>query len=325
MKISSEIFRGCENLTEIVLSNSVTEIGHEAFRGCESLTSVIILGSLRAIGEDIFSDCPNVKKIFYRASGNNFEELLRLKSGNTASLIPYYKLIVSEDVQIISEPLIVIGKDKFYAEKVYLKNAMGKTFWINIVDGTFKGFTFSTVEKDTFKITNNVDKTSLNIDEDFWWSVENNVFSIGGVNDIQKYVTHPPWKEFQNSIKKIILMEGIIEIPSKAFIDCSNVEEITLPTSVKDIGDFAFRISFCGNPQSNSGRNVFWCLEDGILIIKKNPDVKDVDADFSIGIVSWKVADKNIRAFKLESDVVLNKIFLDWVFNQKHNHIRTCC
>ena len=120
-------------------------------------------------------------------------------------------------------------------------------------------------------------------------------------------------------------MEGIIEIPAKAFIDFSNVEEITLPTSVKDIGDFAFKNSFCGNPQSNSGRNVFWCLEDGILVIKRNPAVKDMEADFSIGIVTWKVADKSIRAFKLDSDVVLNKVFLDWIFNQKHNHIRTCC
>ncbi len=50
-----------------------------------------------------------------------------------------------------------------------------------------------------------------------------------------------------------------------------------------------------------------------------------MDADFSIGIVSWKVADKSIRAFKLKTDVVFNNIFLDWVFNQKNNHIRTCC
>lgn len=104
-----------------------------------------------------------LKKIFYRVSGNNFEELLKLKVGNTASLMPYYKLIVSEGVKIMNEPLVVIGNDKFYAEKVYLKNAIGKVFWINIAERTFKGVTFSAVEVDTFKITTNVDKTNFNL------------------------------------------------------------------------------------------------------------------------------------------------------------------
>ena len=50
--------------------------------------------------------------------------------------------------------------------------------------------------------------------------------------------------------------------------------------------------------------------------LKKNPAVKDVDADFSIGVVSRGVVDKNINGFKLKNGIAQNKIFLDWLINR---------
>ncbi|MBR3051692.1 MAG: hypothetical protein IKG61_09610, partial [Selenomonadaceae bacterium] len=80
--------------------------------------------------------------------------------------------------------------------------------------------------------------------------------------------------------------------------------------SVKTIGDTAFTACYCGNRLENGGRNIFWCLEDGVLIFKKNPAAKS-DSDFSIDVVSWLAVEKNITGFKLEPGVVPKEKFFD--------------
>ena len=60
-KIGEEAFRGCANLTSIVIPNSVTEIGDYAFRYCTSLTSIEIPNSVTEIGRRAFWVCSKLK------------------------------------------------------------------------------------------------------------------------------------------------------------------------------------------------------------------------------------------------------------------------
>ena len=50
-------------LTNIIIPNSVTIIGHFAFRGCSSLTSVIISNSVTKIGNSAFNNCSKLTSI----------------------------------------------------------------------------------------------------------------------------------------------------------------------------------------------------------------------------------------------------------------------
>ena len=56
-KIEKEAFRGCINLTSIILSNSVTTICDGAFEGCVNLTNISIPESVTKMGWSIFSGC----------------------------------------------------------------------------------------------------------------------------------------------------------------------------------------------------------------------------------------------------------------------------
>ena len=49
-----------------------------------------------------------------------------------------------------------------------------------------------------------------------------------------------PWLDYANSIRKIVIGEGITYIGYFAFADCINVEEISMADTVTDIGDYAF-------------------------------------------------------------------------------------
>ena len=145
------------------------------------------------------------------------------------------------------------------------------------------------------------------------WKVDGKTLTVGGVRVIKDFSREePPWLDRILDIQKIIVEEGVEKISANAFIDCKRLELLTIPASVKTIGDMAFTACFCGNRFENGGRNVFWCVEDGVLIFKKNPAAKS-DADFSTGSVSWLPVEKNITGFKLEPGVVPKEKFFEWL------------
>ena len=55
--IERDSFKGCTNLTSIIILNGVTSIGQSAFDGCTNLASVIIPDSVTGIGDFVFSGC----------------------------------------------------------------------------------------------------------------------------------------------------------------------------------------------------------------------------------------------------------------------------
>lgn len=303
--IGDSAFSSCENLTKLTIPANVTTIGEAAFAWCKNLTKIIVLGCITSIGDDVFKECKNLNSIYYRANVD-FPTDVKETLKKVAKLVPCYKLVVGDGIKILSEPVFVDGDSKFYSSKVKLEDIFGTITDVEISDGIFGNFTLTPDGNDTFIINVTFGSGILS------WKVKGDTLIVGNVCEIENFSSELPWGNFIDTIKKIVIVNGVEKIVAHAFADCSNVSEIVLPESVTSIGDCAFSISFCGNNAVNDGKNVIWCLEDGVLVIKKNPAVKDVDADFSIGDVSWKVADKNIRGFKFESGVLLNKTFFDW-------------
>ena len=66
--IGNGAFSGCNNLTSVVIPNSVTTIGNGAFSGCSSLTSVVIPNSVTTIGNGAFSGCNNLTSVVIPSS-----------------------------------------------------------------------------------------------------------------------------------------------------------------------------------------------------------------------------------------------------------------
>lgn len=62
-KIRNKEFYYCSSLTSATISNSVTSIGENAFEGCTGLTSVTIPSSVTSIGYYAFKDCKSLNSI----------------------------------------------------------------------------------------------------------------------------------------------------------------------------------------------------------------------------------------------------------------------
>ena len=63
IRINQYAFEYCEELSSVVIPNSVTYIAPSAFHGCTALTSVAIPNSVTQIGSSAFQDCTGLVKV----------------------------------------------------------------------------------------------------------------------------------------------------------------------------------------------------------------------------------------------------------------------
>ena len=146
------------------------------------------------------------------------------------------------------------------------------------------------------------------------------------------------------SLKSVTLPDGLNRIGAGAFEVCESLTEIKIPDSVTEIGENIFNgctslekiyyradsgfedklqvgntaqlipidaektISYCG-------KNVFWSLDNGTLLIKKNP-AAPADADFSTGYEAWNFVEENIKSIKIERGIIPDKSFFEWFYQQ---------
>ena len=80
------------------------------------------------------------------------------------------------------------------------------------------------------------------INAEVTWKIEGNTLTISGTGDMgnYSYISNAPWISQRESIKNIIITNGVTSIGSYAFYTCSRLTSVTIPNSVTSIGDMAF-------------------------------------------------------------------------------------
>ena len=81
-KIGSYAFSGCDSLTSVIIPDSVTSIGSHAFSHCDSLTSVTIGNGVTTIGDWAFFDCDSLTSIKYRGTSSQWNSISKGKRWN---------------------------------------------------------------------------------------------------------------------------------------------------------------------------------------------------------------------------------------------------
>lgn len=108
--------------------------------------------------------------------------------------------------------------------------------------------------------------------EDFAWSIdENGVLTVtgnGAMPDYAQYFDTAPWYDNRDSIKSIVIGEGITHIGTLAFYNCQSYDSVTIPASVTSIGDAAFQYCQSFTTINISEDNPAFKVVDGILFSK---------------------------------------------------------
>lgn len=73
------------------------------------------------------------------------------------------------------------------------------------------------------------------------WTLDTEgTFIIGGNSDMSAFSGPYPWTDYNDSIKKIILQDGVTGINSSAFLNCTNLLSVEISNTVEYIGARAF-------------------------------------------------------------------------------------
>ncbi len=246
--VGARAFSQCAALTSVTLPDSVTSIGNSAFYNCSALASVTIPESVMSIGERAFSGCTALTDVYYLGTkaqwytismGANNEALLNAAL-HTAYMVSYN------------------ANGGEGAPEAQVKNS-GEDITLSTVIPTrenhkFLGWRALTHAGVTVYQPGDVYTEDADIYLTAMWRVvfgtcgENLTFTldeagtlaISGTGDMYDYKTEPaPWRESGEYITSITVGDGVTSIGAAAFGSLENLKDLSLPSSLKKIGDYA--------------------------------------------------------------------------------------
>ena len=272
MSIGSSAFSGCTNAETIVIGDGVTNIETSTFSGCTNLTNLYIGKSVETIASLAFSDLTNLQSI---TIPNN---VLLIEAGafkNCSSLkeisVPFvgesrtatgpnatfgyifgYTTLFSHDTTLAEWPIPKIGifdgessnlvgyiqyspNIDDYRSKVASYKDLGWTMSDGWSDSSSEEFIDYKVGENTSGFAPNKYDVFKAPDGTIWQYSCNNYKRGYSQYTLQSYYYYIP-----SSISKVTITDTT-NIGTAAFMNCSNVTEINIESSVSQIGDCAFR------------------------------------------------------------------------------------
>ena len=234
--IGAYAFYRCENLTSVVIPDSVVHIGEYAFAGC-GLNSLDLPDHLKEIENNAFAGCSGVRELEIPESvttigASAFFNLYRLEhlvipAGVTEIGERAFSGSVEVDEIIFEGSAPQIGTDAFESVKALVRYPEEDPSWTESVMQNYGGtLTWSNME----------------------WTLEDGVLTLSGSGDMSDFyskqnysiISQAPWWPYRDSIKSVVMEDGITSIGSCAFYQCQNLTSVVIPDGVTSIGDYAF-------------------------------------------------------------------------------------
>ncbi len=285
--ISDFAFEGSTHLTSVTIPNSVTDIRSYAFRNCENLASLTIPNSVTRIGGYAFLYCTSLTSVICKAI-----------TPPTIASTAFYGV----DISI---PLYVPAQSVAAYQAADVWKEFGNILAI----------------EDTPEPCIIASGTCGAQGDNLTWTLScDSVLTISGTGAMDDYYSYEsiPWYEYiytANSIKSVIIQEGVTHIGQYAFRNCHLLASVSLANSLTSIGSGAF--SYCGKlpyvkiPSSvtNLGIGVFeGCPSmSAFEVSEANPNFCSVDGvlfDKNISTLMQYPPSKTNTTYSIPSNVV---------------------
>jgi uncharacterized protein YjdB len=251
--IGTRAFSNSASLTSVTISGSVQTIGMNAFNLCTSLTSIVIPEGVKVLGMQAFINCTSLVEITLP------ESLTTIGTMTFGSCTSLTSIVIPSGVQVIEG-------NAFQA-----CSALTSVVFKSPTPPTLSGSVFAAVNIDNLTITVPLGSKAAYRAIDEWWNNfniveegastgqtwqigaenpsdviatldESGTLTISGAGAMQNFALQSPapWASLRNSIKNVVIENGVTNIGNYAFSDCESLISVTIPESVTSIGLAAF-------------------------------------------------------------------------------------
>ena len=254
IRIEAGAFYGCAGLTGISIPNGVTDIGNSAFYKCIGLTAINIPDSVTSIGSTAFYECQSLKNVtlpkYLTALGSS----------------AFYKCTALTEVMIPSGITSILNQtfqDCTALKKVSIPNSVTKiqnnafrnctSLETAVYCGTqaqWDAITFTGTDAYLSNATKVVHGTGAaascpycaaswgSYGENITWTLTpDGLLTLSGSGPMKDNLGH---FKYDQTIKEVVIEEGITTVGGTAFSGCRSIQRVTLPTTVTSIGLQAF-------------------------------------------------------------------------------------
>lgn len=266
-EVKAKAFYDNDDITSVVISDSVVTIGEKAFAECDNLQHVTVGSAVEAIENEAFYNCENLVDIYNKSAceiaygeyfdfGSIGENALNIYSDEAKKgvfsededgfafytaksevyLMGYHgnatEMIIPSNVTMIySETLQFIDS----VEKIIIPDSVKKVGWIgwcqNLKEVVF-GARVSSIEGVPFSGCPALTTITVSENNTTYSSIAGNLYSKDG-KTLVKYISKPTETEF-------VVPEQVEVLDTWAFYDCTYLTSITLPEGLKEIENYVF-------------------------------------------------------------------------------------
>lgn len=228
--------------TEITIPDGVTAIGEDVFKDLTEVTSITMPDTVTSIGDYAFSNCKKLTSINIPNSVTSIGNY----AFNNCAVLPDFQLPTS---------LVSIGDNAFYACK--------KLTSLKMPEG------MKAIGNNAFYNCTSITELTLNeglesIGSKAFYSVKMKSLEIPST---VKKIGEGAFFYCSAITGDVVLPEGLTEISSELFRNCSNITGVKIPDSVTSIGDNAFY--YCQKISSINIPNKVTTIGDGAFYSMK--------------------------------------------------------
>ena len=254
--IDDRAFRWSDNITSVIIPNSVICIGDYAFDYCGSLTSITVPDSVTSIGEYAFRGCDNLTSINVNENNRYYCSIDGVLFNEDKTTVIQYPAGKTNTTYKIPNGVINIGNSAFY----YCTSLTGITIpdsVTSIGEEVFYGCDGLVSVKIPDSVTSIGDLAFYSCDNLTSVTISNSVTSIS--YGAFGYCT---------SLTSITIPDSVTSIGDRVFSGCESLTTVTLGENVETIGTGTF--DYCrGLLKFNvSNKNDNYCSIDGVLFDK---------------------------------------------------------
>lgn len=221
--IGDYAFFECRKLPAFDLPAGLKYIGQSAFMFCEIPTSLVIPASVEVIGSHAFNACTGLLEVTILGS----PETLVLTFGNCSKL---------QLIRFCGDAPASLGDITFENVVICYYPIQNPTWTEEVLDTANLYYTTWFASNDPASEKLPGEATSGQCGRTAYWELKEGVLTISGTGD----VTYLGWENLRSDIRKVIIKDGITNIPNSAFYQCGNLTSVTIPQSVTFIGSNAF-------------------------------------------------------------------------------------